>query len=188
MGSMAAQARDKKTLTCGHPAFLKDFLTPTTLLCSPGALMARQNMQIGRMGQTPIDRLKDYLGQLPPQSQALLMREFERAIARGEDTAVATLVLEQLRKLVRSDGEDTRPRSSDLPRLLFRPLDPFLVEANAPARPGQVRRASLAQVWQWLAREGAPEQVKVCETVLASSGGNENARELDAAIRKLQAA
>src|SRR3954468_7392577 len=140
------------------------------------------------MSQTSIERLRDYLGQLPPQSQALLMREFERAIARGEDTAVATLVLEQLRKLVRSDGEDTRARSGDLARLLFRPLEPFLVEGNAPARPGQVRRASLAQVWQWLAREGAPEQVKVCETVLASSGGNENARELDAAIRKLQAA
>src|SRR3954452_9504026 len=148
--------------------------------------MARHNMQIGRMGQTSIERLKDYLGQLPPQSQALLMREFERAIARGEDTAVATLVLEQLRKLVRADGDDTRARSGDLARLCFRPLEAFLVEANAPARPGQVRRASLAQVWQWLVREGAPEQVKVCEDLLARSG--ENPRVLDAAIRKLQAA
>jgi len=114
------------------------------------------------------------------------MREFERAIARGEDTAVATLVLEQLRKLVRADGEDTRPRSGDLTRLSFRPLEPFLVEGNAPARPGQVRRASLPQVWQWLVREGAPEQVKVCEDALARSG--ENSRELDAPIRKLQSA
>jgi hypothetical protein len=48
------------------------------------------------MGETSIERLKEYLGQLPQASQALLMREFERAIERGQDTAVATLVLEQL--------------------------------------------------------------------------------------------
>ena len=45
------------------------------------------------MGETSIERLKEYLGQLPPASQALLIREFERAIERGQDTAVATLVL-----------------------------------------------------------------------------------------------
>ena len=56
----------------------------------------------GRMSQTSIERLRDYLAQLPPQSQALLMREFERAIERGEDTTVATFVLEQLRKVVRA--------------------------------------------------------------------------------------
>ena len=53
------------------------------------------------MSQTSIERLRDYLAQLPPQSQALLMREFERAIERGEDTTVATFVLEQLRMVVR---------------------------------------------------------------------------------------
>ena len=41
------------------------------------------------MSQTSTERLRDYLAQLPPQSQALLMREFERAIERGEDLAVA---------------------------------------------------------------------------------------------------
>jgi hypothetical protein len=143
-------------------------------------------MQIGRMGQTSTERLRDYLGQLPPQAQAMLMREFERAIARGEDTAVATLVLDQLRKLVRVDGEDTRPRNEDLARLFFRPLDHFLVEGNAPARPGQIRRASLLPVWQWLAREGALEQAKAYEAALAR--GPENSHEVDAAIRKLQAA
>ena len=53
------------------------------------------------MDQTSIERLKDYLAQLPPKSQALLMREFERAVERGEDAAVANLVLEELRKIVR---------------------------------------------------------------------------------------
>jgi len=48
------------------------------------------------MSQTSTERLRDYLAQLPPQSQALLMRELERAVERGEEVAVANLVLEQL--------------------------------------------------------------------------------------------
>ena len=66
----------------------------------------------GRMSQTSTERLRDYLAQLPPQAQALLMREFERAIERGEDTAVATFVLEQLRKVV--DRKSTRLNSSHI--------------------------------------------------------------------------
>jgi hypothetical protein len=136
------------------------------------------------MSQTSIERLKDYLGQLPPQAQALLMREFERAIARGEDTAVANLVLEQLRKVARAPEQGTTPRSHDAARLLFRVLEPFLVEGNLPARPGQIRRASLLPVFQWLARDGAPEQMRAYETVLANDAGGG----LEVAIRKLQLA
>src|SRR3979411_3041793 len=112
------------------------------------------SVHTGRMSQTSIERLRDYLGQLPPQSQALLMREFERAIERGEDTTIASFVLEQLRKVVRGTDEETRPRTAAQPRLLFRPLEPFLVEGNSQIRPGQVRRASLLPVWQWLNRDG----------------------------------
>jgi len=112
------------------------------------------------MGQTSYERLKNYLAQLPPQSQALLMRQFERAIERGEDTAVATLVLEQLRKLARGTEKETPPRAEDQARLLFRPLEPFLVDGNVPVRPGQLRRGSLLPIWQWLSRDGAPDQVR----------------------------
>src|ERR1700737_1832698 len=106
------------------------------------------------MSQTSIERLRDYLVQLPPQSQALLMREFERAIERGEDASVATMVLEQLRQIVRRTDEEARPRTDDPARLLFRPLEPFLVESNSQIRPGQVRRASLVPGGQWATREG----------------------------------
>src|SRR5471032_2578352 len=109
-------------------------------------------MHTGRMNQTSTERLRDYLAQLPPQAQALLMREFERAIERGEDIAVATFVLEQLRKVVRGADDDARPRTDDPARLTFRPLEPFLVEGNLPVRPGQIRRASLMPIWQWLIR------------------------------------
>ncbi len=138
------------------------------------------------MSQT-IERLRDYLGQLPPQSQALLMRAFERALERGEDTAVATLVLEQLRKVVRGT-EDAPPRTDDPARLVFRPLEPFLAEANVPLRAGQIRRSSLLPVWQWLAREGAADQVREFEAALARSADSATSHEREAAIRKIQLA
>jgi hypothetical protein len=138
------------------------------------------------MSQTSIERLRDYLAQLPPQAQALLMREFERAIERGEDTTVATFVLEQLRKIVRGTDEEARPRVDDPARLLFRPLEPFLVEGNAPVRPGQIRRTSLLPVWQWLNREGAPEQAQEFEAALARVREAGTTSDLEVAVRKFQ--
>jgi hypothetical protein len=140
------------------------------------------------MSQTSTERLRDYLVQLPPQSQALLMREFERAIERGEDATVANFVLEQLRKVVRGSDDEAQPRTNDPARLLFRPLEPFLVEANFPIRPGQVRRASLLPVWQWLIRDGAPEQAREFEAVLGQARQGGSASDLEPAIRKLQLA
>jgi len=132
------------------------------------------------MSQTSQERLKDYLSQLPPRSQAMLMRAFEGALERGEDTAVATFVLEALRKIVRS-GDDAQPRGDDPVRLLFRPLEPFLVDGSTPPRPGQIRRSSLLPVWQWLVRDGAPEQAKAFEALLASREGK--GPQLEAAVR-----
>src|ERR1700716_137497 len=140
------------------------------------------------MSQTSIERLRDYLVQLPPQAQALLMREFERVIERGEDTTVATLVLEQLRKVVRGTHEEARPRTDDPARLLFRPLEPFLVDGNFSGRPGQVRRASLLPVWQWLIREGAPDQARAFEVSRARMREAGTTSNLEATIRKFQLA
>ena len=147
-------------------------------------------MHIGRMSQTSTERLKDYLAQLPPQSQALLMREFERAIERGEDTVVATFVLEQLRKVVRGAEEDdaVRPRTDDPARLLFRPLEPFLADGNFPIRPGQIRRASLSPVWQWLIRDGAAEAAREFEAALANARQTAMTGAIEPAVRKFQLA
>jgi hypothetical protein len=140
------------------------------------------------MSQTSTERLRDYLAQLPPQSQALLMREFERAIERGEDTTVATFVLEQLRKVVRGADEEARPRTDDPARLVFRPLEPFLVEGNLPRRLGQVRRASLLPIWQWLVRDGAPDQTREFEAALARMRQAGTAHEVEPAVRRFQLA
>jgi hypothetical protein len=140
------------------------------------------------MSQTSTERLKDYLAQLPPQAQALLMREFERAIERGDDVSVASLVLEQLRKVVRGTEEKAQPRTDDPARLAFRPLEPFLVDGNFPLRPGQIRRAALLPVWQWLLREGAPEPAREFETALAAARQTSAMSDLEPAVRKFQAA
>jgi hypothetical protein len=140
------------------------------------------------MGQTTQERLRNYLAELPPQSQALLMREFERAIERGRDTEVATYVLEELRKIVRGANEDRQPRTDDPARLVFRPLQPFLVDGNFPRRPGQIRRASLASIWQWLVREGAPEQAQAFEAALLGLRSHETSSAAEMAVRTFQQA
>jgi hypothetical protein len=117
------------------------------------------------------------------------MRGFERALERGQDTAVATLVLEQLRKIVRSSElDEAPPRAGDLSRLLFRSLEPFLVETGVPIRTGQIRRASLHPIWQWLGREGAPDKLREFETALAGLPAEEGAGQVEALARKVQAA
>jgi hypothetical protein len=140
------------------------------------------------MSQTSIERLRDYLARLPPGAQALLMREFERAIERGEDATVANLVLEQLRKIVRSNSDDARPRTDDPARILFAPLEPFLIEGNVAPRPGQIRRASLLPIWQWLAREATPALAGELEAALARGPDGGTTPEIEAAVKKLQVA
>ncbi len=138
------------------------------------------------MGQTSTERLRDYLAQLPPQAQALLMREFERTIERGEDTAVATFVLGELRKVVRGSDEDTAPRTEDPARALFQPLEPFLIEGNASVRPGQIRRTSLLAIWQWLQRDGAPEDMRAFVTMLAQNARTLSASDFAKQVRHFQ--
>jgi hypothetical protein len=142
------------------------------------------------MSQTSIDRLRNYLGQLPPRAQALLMREFERAIERGQDTEIATLVLEQLRKVARGTEEDmpVQPRSDEAARLFFRPFEPFLVDGNVPIRQGQIRRGSLSPIWQWLARAGAPDAVRDYEAAFARLADDAEVKVLEPVIRSLQIA
>jgi hypothetical protein len=93
-----------------------------------------------------------------------------------------------LRMVARGTDEEAPPRTEDAPRLLFHPLEPFLIEGNLPVRPGQVRRASLLPVWQWLAREGAPEQARELEAALARGHETGGPPAIAAAVRKLQLA
>ncbi len=128
----------------------------------------------------PVDRLRDYLRQLAPAAQALLMREFERAVERGEDVAVANFVLTELRQIVRTDGTE-RPRAEDAARLAFACLGPFLIDEGEP-RPGQIRRSSLEPVWLWLSKAAVVDAAAELEQTLSAGGG------VDQAVRKFQIA
>lgn len=139
------------------------------------------------MGPSSLERLREFLAQLPPKSQALLMREFERAIERGgEDATIANIVLAELRKIVRAPDDNVTPRTDDPARLLFTPVEPFLIEGTGAVRPGQIRRSSLMPVWMWLSREGAPTEVQAYEAVLKNPQAT--ATEIDRAVRHMQLA
>jgi hypothetical protein len=116
-----------------------------------------------------IERLKAYLAQLPPKSQALLMREFEKAVEKGNDDDLALLVLEQLRLIVRAADTNDRQRSIEPSRIFFRPVEPFLVEDRETLSPGQIRRGSLAQIWNWLARDAISEAIAEFELVASET-------------------
>jgi hypothetical protein len=132
-----------------------------------------------------IERLREYLGALPPSAQALLMREFERSIERGEEATVANFVLGELRKIVRAPSEDAAARTDDPMRLVFRPLERFLVDNVPSIRPGQIRRSSLGPVWIWLGNEGIPDKLRAFEEMLKSPIG---ATDVDHAVRDVQTA
>jgi hypothetical protein len=91
---------------------------------------------------------------------------------------------------VRGAAEDdpARPRTDDPARLLFRPLEPFLVDGNFPIRPGQIRRASLSPVWQWLTRDGAPEAAREFEAALSAARDAGIAGAIEPTVRKFQLA
>jgi hypothetical protein len=96
-----------------------------------------------------------------------------------------------LRKIVRGtedDQEEVRPRTDDPARLLFRPLEPFLVDGNFPIRPGQIRRVSLAPVWQWLIRDGAAEAAREFEAALSTARETGVIATIELATRRVQLA
>jgi hypothetical protein len=135
------------------------------------------------MSQPSIEKLREFLTQLPPKSQALLMREFERAIERGDDATVPNFVLGELRKIVRQPSADAVPRTDDPARVIFAPLEQFLVDNVSSVRPGQIRRSSLAPLWLWLTRGGMPAETKTFQDALAKGGPD-----LDHVVRTMQLA
>jgi hypothetical protein len=118
---------------------------------------------------TPVERLRDYLRLLPPNAQSLLMREYEAALERGTDVAVAQFVLGELRMVVRSESTNDRVRAParDIVRLVFSALDPVLVDSK-DVRAGQIRRSSLEPTWVWLSETAIPADTGALKQALES--------------------
>jgi hypothetical protein len=128
-------------------------------------------------GGATVDRLRDYLRDLPADSRSLLIAEFERKIVHGEDSAGADLVLKELRRLHR-ESRETTPRFGNAARLFYRPVEPFMVDDGAARRhPGRIPRAVLDQLWTWIRRDLLPDRAQqftqaASEALLAGDQGN----------------
>lgn len=105
-----------------------------------------------------VERLQEYLQQLPPESRALLIKKLEAAGARpipgGE------VVLQELRSVLRQSG-DNAARGDTVARQFFRPVEPFLADVD-PARKlqGRIARTSLDPLWTWICRDLLPTEAK----------------------------
>lgn len=121
------------------------------------------------MGGLPVERLRDYLRQLPPAARALLIAEFERALLRGEEIPGGDFVLQEVRRAVRESGAQA-PRIGNPARLFFRPIEPFLVdEAPAQKQQGRIARASLEPIWTWIGRDFVPAEAKNFSDAVSSA-------------------
>jgi hypothetical protein len=98
----------------------------------------------------PVERLREYLLELKPEARSLLVSELERGLLRGDDTAGAELVLNELRRSLREAGQRSQ-RIGNPGRLFFQPLEPFLVD-DAPEHrhDGRIARRALDPIWQWI--------------------------------------
>jgi hypothetical protein len=107
-----------------------------------------------------IERLREYLRTLKPAARSMLVQELERGLLGGEESFSNEMVLQELRRAVRADGQPV-PRIGDAARLFFTPLEPFLIDARADyKRIGRIARVSLEPIWAWIGRDLIPAEAK----------------------------
>ena len=118
------------------------------------------------LGALPVDRLRQYLRELPTGARALLIKELERAVLRGDDIPGGDMLLQEVRAAVRESGEPVL-RIGHPARLFFQPLEPFLTDARTDRKlPGRITRAALEPIWNWISRELVPVESKTyCDEV-----------------------
>jgi hypothetical protein len=130
------------------------------------------------MGDEPlVDRLRQFLRELKPDTQALLIAELERSLLRGDEATGAELVLQELRRFARESGRPSA-RAGNLARMFFQPLEPFLVDDVATHKhPGRIARVSLDPIWNWICRDLLPGEAKtMTEQVAKALGANDTAK------------
>ncbi|MGA9563225.1 MAG: hypothetical protein WBR32_19485 [Pseudolabrys sp.] len=122
--------------------------------------------------ETTVERLRQFLRELSPGACSLLTSELERSVLRGEEVTGADLVLQELRRILR-EQRDGALRIEDSAQLLFKPLEPFLVDDRGDHKhPGRVARSSLEALWNWIQRDLLPNDANdlaadVSEAMLA---------------------
>ena len=105
----------------------------------------------------PVERLRGYLLQLPPEKRAQLIAELEVALLRGDDVPGGALLLQEVRSSVRETGVRAA-RMGPAARLFFQPLEPFLIEDQSANKryPARIARTALEPLWSWICRDVLP--------------------------------
>jgi hypothetical protein len=131
-------------------------------------------------GQHAPERLRRYLKDLNPEARASLLADLEAGASRGDELPEAELILAELRRL------RTGPREHPSPdQLFFAPLAPFVIDDNSARKhPGRIARRSLQRIWQWIARDLAPQQIATFAEEVAALAGRP--ADIDAAARRVQ--
>jgi hypothetical protein len=105
----------------------------------------------------PVERLRGFLLQLPPEKRAQLIAELEVALLRGDDVPGGDLLLQEVRSSIRETGVRA-PRIGPAARLFLRPLEPFLIDdQSAQKHPARIARTALEPIWSWICRDVLPE-------------------------------
>jgi len=91
----------------------------------------------------------------------MLVAELERGVMSGEESAGNELILQELRRTIRVEGQPASPRMGDAARIFFTPVEPFLIDDAADhKRAGRLSRVSLEPIWEWIARDLIPAEAK----------------------------
>src|SRR6516165_8782481 len=108
-----------------------------------------------------VERLRDYLRTLKPEARAMLVAELERGVLSCEESAGNELILEELCRAIRVEGQPASPRMGDAARMFFAPVEPFLIDDAAHhKRAGRLSRVSLEPIWEWIGRDLIPAETK----------------------------
>ncbi len=108
----------------------------------------------------PVERLRQYLRELPQAARTLLITELERGLASGKQMPAADLILDELRSLETGQAS-SGARVGDPKRMFFEAFEPFFSD-DAPDRKhkGRIARASLDPLWDWICRDICPAESK----------------------------
>jgi hypothetical protein len=134
----------------------------------------------------PVERLQEYLRTLSPGARSMLVHELERNMVRGDENAGNDLILQELRRAIRADAQPT-PRIGDAARLVFAPIEPFLIDAAADhKRIGRIARLSLEPIWSWIARDLIPAEAKAFGEDIGRALLADDQTKADQLVRALQ--
>jgi hypothetical protein len=133
--------------------------------------------------ETPPESLKGYLRQLSPQTRSRLLLEIERLRQSGENVPGGELLLGELRAEIREDGRAFE-RLDQPARHFFRPLEPYLTDRPPErANAGQISRASLPAIWDWIGRDLMASMVRDYLATMKKFIGTGSQHEIDQAVQ-----